>query len=62
MTDIVVVSLLLNLDRSNKQCIDSSIYHEQTFVCEIDVQLTFKILGEMERPITETDLAPRNRS
>ena len=40
ISDILVVSLLPNLDRSHTQCMASSIYVEQKFVCK--VQLIFK--------------------
>ena len=69
-TDIVVVSLLSNLDRSHTQFNASSIYLEQTFVCIVDVQLIFKNTRRNKKVYTkcksekipEADSAPRNRS
>ena len=70
MTDIVVVSLLLHLDRSNTQVNASSIYLEQTFVCRVDIQLVFKNMRRNKKVYTKcnsekrpaADSAPRNRS
>ena len=42
MTDIAMVSLLSNLDKSHNQCNASSIYLEQTFLCKVDLQLNFR--------------------
>ena len=42
MTDITMVSLLSNLDKSHNQCNASSIYLEQTFVCKVDLQLNVR--------------------
>ena len=42
MTDIAMVSLLSNLDKSHNQCNASSIYLEQTFLCQVDLQLNFR--------------------
>ena len=39
MKDIVVVSLLSNLDESHIQCNACSIDLERAFVCRVDVQL-----------------------
>ena len=50
MTEIVVVSIG-NLDRSHTQCNATSIYLEQTVVCRVDIQLIFKMLGKIKRPI-----------
>ena len=51
MTDIVVISLLSKLDRSNTQCNASNIYFEQTLVCRVDIQLIFKYVKRNKRPI-----------
>ena len=56
MTEIVVVSLLSNLDRSHTQCNASSIHPEQKFMCIVDVQLILKMLGEMKRSILNVNL------
>ena len=42
MTDIAMVYLLSNLDKSHNQCNASSIYLEQTFLCKVDLQLNFR--------------------
>ena len=42
MTDIAMVSLLSNLDKSHNQCNAFSIYLEQTFVCKVDLQLNVR--------------------
>ena len=42
MTDIAMVSLLSNLDKSHNQYNASSIYLEQTFLCKVDLQLNFR--------------------
>ena len=72
MTNIVVVSLLSNLNRSHANCNATSVYLEQKFLCRVDVQLVFK--NKIKRrnkkvytkckseKITEADSAPRNRS
>ena len=70
MADIVVVSLLSNLDRSHTQYDASSIYLEQTFVCRVDIQLIFKNIRRNKKVYTkcksekipEADSALRNRS
>ena len=62
MQDIVVTSLLSNLDRSQTQCNASSINLEQTFVFRVDVQLTFKNVRRNKMVYTEADSASRNRS
>ena len=70
MTDIGVVSLLSNFDRSHTQCNDSSIYLEQALECRVDVQLIFNIVIKNKKvyakckseKIHEVDSVPRNRS
>ena len=70
MTNIVVVSLLSNVDRSHIQCIASSVHLEQTFLCKADVQLIVKNVKRNKKAYTkcksekipEADSAPRNRS
>ena len=70
MTDIAVVSLLSNFDRSHTQCNDSSIYLEQAFKCRVEIQLIFKIVIKNKKVYTkcksekthEVDSVPRNRS
>ena len=42
MTDIAMVSLLSNLDKSHNQCNASSIYLEQIFVSKVDPQLNVR--------------------
>ena len=42
MTDIAMVSLLSNLDKSHNQCNASSIYLEQIFVSKVDLQLNVR--------------------
>ena len=70
MAEIVLISLLSNLDKSRTQCNVSSIYLEQTFVCGADVQLIFKNVMRNKKiytkcksgKILEADSAPDNRS
>ena len=72
MTDIAVVSLLSNLDRSHTNCNASSIYVEHKFESKVDVQLIFKIKNVRRNKkvytkcksekITEGDSAPCYRS
>ena len=56
MTDIAVLSLISNLDRSQIQCNASSIYLEQTFVCRVDTQLTFENVKRNKRSILNVNL------
>ena len=60
MTNIIVISLLSNLDRSHTNCNASiyafNIYVEQKFVCRVDVQLIFNMSGEMKRSILNVNL------
>ena len=68
MTDIAVVSLLSNLDRSQTQCNASSVYREQTFACRVDAQLIFKNVKRNKKVYTKykseiipnADLVARN--
>ena len=68
MAEIVLISLLSNLDKSHTQCNVSSIYLEQTFVYGADVQLIFKNVMRNKKiytksgKILEADSAPDNRS
>ena len=70
MTDIVVVCLLSNLDRSHTQSNSSSIYLKETFECRVDVQVIGKKVRKNQKiytkckseKICEADSAPRNRS
>ena len=71
MTDIVVVSLLSNLDKSHTQCNAFSIYLEQAFVCRVDLQLIIKnvrrdknlsMLNVKSEKIPEADSAVHDRS
>ena len=70
MTDITMVSLLSNLDKSHNQCNASSIYLEQTFMSTADDQLIFKNIRARNRKVytkckfektIRGRLAPRNR-
>ena len=70
MTDIAVVSLLSDSDRSHAQCNASNIYLQQTFVCRVDIQSIFKNVRRNKKfytkckseKIPKADLAPCNRS
>ena len=68
MADIVLVSLLLNLDRSHNQWNSSSMHLKQTFVCSVDVQLVLKNIRRNKRVYTKSEKIPeansalRNRS
>ena len=66
MKDIVVVSVLSNLDMLHIQWDAFSIHFENTFVCRVDVQSVFKNVGRNKEVYTtcksEADSTQRNRS
>ena len=70
MTDIAVVCLMSNLDRSHTQSTTSSIYLKETFECRVDIQVICKNVWKNQKiytkckseKISEADSAPRNRS
>ena len=70
MTEIVVASLLSNLDRSHTKCNAPSICLEQTLVCRVEVQLIFKNVSRNKKvyakckseKTNKSDLAARNMS